>query len=152
MKKEPRWLLKEAMLAIHERLLAEHCGAAGVLNEGVLEAVLRAARNRYLHDDADIFQLAATYAHALTRNHPFSDGNRRVAITAAAVFLGLNGYRLEASEADASAATYALSERKLDEAAFAAWVETSSVRVPVKRARTSGAPPGKKRLPRKKRR
>jgi death-on-curing protein len=149
-KREPRWLLKAAVLAIHERLLAEHGGAAGVLNEGSLDNALAAARNRYLYDNADVFQLAATYAHSLTRNHPFRDGNKRVAITAATVFLGLNGYRFEASKGEASAATYALSERKLDEAAFAAWLKTKSVRVLVKRARISGPPRGKKPLPRKK--
>ena len=152
MRKEPKWLSKAALLAIHERLLAEHGGVAGVLNEGSLEAVLAAARNRYLYDNANVFQLAATYAHSLTRNHPFGDGNKRVAITAAAVFLGLNGYRLEASEGDAVVATRALSERKLDEAAFAAWLETSSVRVLAKRARASRAPHSKRRLPRRKRR
>jgi len=148
-KGEPRWLSKAAVLAIHERLLAEHGGAPGVLNEGSLETALAAARNRYLYDKADVFQLAATYAHSLTRNHPFSDGNKRVAITAAVVFLGVNGYRFEASKGEASAATWALSERKLDEAAFAAWLKTTSVRVPVKRARISGGSRGKKRLPRK---
>ena len=122
MSKEPKWLSKAAVLAIHERLLAEHGGAAGMLDVGALEGALAAPKNRHLYEQADIFRLAATYAHALTRNHPFGDGNKRVALTAAAVFLELNGYQLTSSEGDAVTAIVAMSERKVDEAGFAAWL------------------------------
>jgi death-on-curing protein len=132
--KEPRWLSKAAVLAIHERLLAEHGGAAGILDEGSLEAALAAPRNRFLYEQADVFRLAAAYAHAFTRNHPFSDGNKRVALTAAAVFLELNGYLLGASERDAATAIGALVERKMDEAGLAVWLRASCARVPRKRS------------------
>ena len=122
MSKEPKWLSKAAVLAIHERLLAEHGGVAGILDEGALDGALAAPKNRYLYELTDIFRLAATYAHALTRNHPFGDGNKRVALTAAGVFLELNGYRLRSSESEAVTAVVALSERTVDEAGFAAWL------------------------------
>lgn len=137
MTKEPKWLLKAAVLAIHERLLAEHGGAGGILDEGLLDAALAAPRNRFLYEKADVFRLAAAYAQALTRNHPFRDGNKRVALTAAAVFLERNGHLLEAPERDAAAAMVALVERKMDEAGLANWLRASSARVQLKRSAKS---------------
>jgi len=132
--KEPKWLSKATVLAIHERLLAEHGGAGGILDEGSLEAALAAARNRYLYEQEDVFRLAATYAQAFTRNHPFSDGNKRVALTVTGVFLELNGYRLTSSEEDAAKAIVALVERKMDEVSLAAWLRMSCARVPSTRS------------------
>lgn len=125
MKNEPTWLPKAAVLAIHERLLAEHGGAAGTLDEGSLDAALASPRNHFVYEHADIFRLAAVYAHTLTRNHSFRDGKQRVALTAAGVFLELNGFQLTASEQDAVTAILALSERTFDEDSFAAWVKAS---------------------------
>jgi death-on-curing protein len=132
-KHEPRWLSKGAILAIHETLLAEHGGAAGIRDEGLLDAALASPKNHHAYERSDVFHLAAIYASALTRNHPFSDGNKRVALTAAGVFLELNGYRLDASEQEAVAATVGLSARALDEVAFAAWLrETCTKLSPIK--------------------
>lgn len=128
-RKEPRWVSKVATLAIHEMLLAEHGGADGIRDDGLLDSALSNPRNLFAYEETDIFRLAAAYAHALTRNHPFQDGNKRVALTVAGVFLELNGFRLEASEADAVSATLALSTRELDEAGFAAWLMDSSKKV-----------------------
>lgn len=137
MTKEPRWLSKEAVLAIHESLLAEHGGAVGKYDEESLVAALASPRNHFLYEKADIFRLAAVYAHGLTRNHPFRDGNKRVALTVAGVFLELNGYRLEAPEKDAVSAILALSERKLDEGGFADWLKVSCSNLGRTRARRS---------------
>ena len=133
MKRAPRWLSAAAVLAIHERLIAEHGGAAGLRDERLLESALASPLNHLAYADADLFGLAAAYASALTRNHPFHDGNKRVALTAAGVFLEMNGYRLIASELDAAGATRALVERAMDEAAFAEWLRRSSVKARRKR-------------------
>lgn len=45
-------------------------------------------------------QLAAAYAEAIVRAHPFNDGNKRTGFLVAVVFLGLNGFRFQASNAD----------------------------------------------------
>ncbi len=111
-------------------LLAEHGGAAGILDEGLLDAAVASPRNHFAYDQPDLFHLAATYAHGLTRNHPFSDGNKRVALTATGVFLELNGFRLDAPEQEAVAATIALSDRTLDAGAFAAWLKASCTELP----------------------
>ena len=134
MTKEPRWLSKAAVLAIHERLLAEHGGATGTLDEGLHAAALAGPVNHFTYDQPDIFHLAAIYAHGLTRNHPFSDGNKRVALTVAGVFLEFNGFRLDAPEHEAVTAILALSERTLDAESFAAWLKASCTEIPPTKA------------------
>ncbi|HYJ32363.1 MAG TPA: type II toxin-antitoxin system death-on-curing family toxin [Candidatus Binatia bacterium] len=132
-KGEPRWVSKKAALAICERLLAEHGGAWGIRDEGSLEAALAAPRNHFYYSGPDLFTLAAVHAHAVTRNRPFLDGNKRVALTLAGVFLKINGLRLLASERDAVAATFALSNREIGFEEFAAWLRDNSKKVPVRR-------------------
>ena len=135
MRKPPRWISKQAVLAIHGRLLAEHGGVPGLLDEGLLDAALASPKNHFAFERADILRLAAAYAYALTQNHPFADGNKRVALTVAGVFLELNGFRLDASEQDAAQATRALSSREIDEVEFAAWLRTCSSKLHVARRR-----------------
>ena len=118
-------------LAFHERLIALFGGAPGLIDEGRLDAALASPKNQfhYAITRPDVFQLAAAYAHALTRDHPFVDGNKRMALVVSGVFLQLNGFRLEASEAEALSATEALSNRSLEEEEFANWLRDSSKKV-----------------------
>lgn len=125
---EPRWLSKSVVLAIHGRLLAEHGGASGLRDEGLLDSALASPRNHHAHGEHDIFELGAAYAFSLIHNHPFIDGNRRVAFTCAGVFLEINGARLIVNEGDAVQAVLALSTGDLDRSKFAAWLRRSSER------------------------
>lgn len=124
--KEPAWLTKPAVLAFHGRLLAEHGGDTGIRDEGMLESALATPRNKFLYGEEDLFTLAATYAHSLLTNHPFVDGNKRVALVTAGVFLELNGYRLTASEPDTVLAILALIEGKMKVGDFADWLRLNS--------------------------
>ncbi len=112
-----------------------------------MDAALASPKNHFAYERADILRLAAAYAYALTQNHPFADGNKRVALTVAGVFMELNGFRLEASEQDAAQATRALSSREIDEVEFANWLRTCSSKL--RRARRR-APRKAKPKPRKK--
>jgi death-on-curing protein len=125
--KQPTWLSKVAILAIHGRLLAEHGGASGLRDENLLESALSSPLNHLEYGDADLFTLAAAYAYALTSNHPFVDGNKRTAFAAAGIFLELNGYRLVATEADAVLAVLSLSRAEMDAGDFRKWLEISTV-------------------------
>jgi death-on-curing protein len=116
---------KEAALAIHDILLARHGGKPGILNEGLLDAAMDAPRNHLAYERARLFRLAAIYAHGLTQNHAFVDGNKRVALTVAGVFLERNGFRLEATEQEAVSATNALSAGTLSCDEFESWLEAS---------------------------
>ena len=122
---EPRWVTKEAALAIHEILLTQHGGKPGLLSEGLLDAAIDAPRNHFAYERARPFRLAAIYAQRLTQNHAFVDGNKRVGLTVAGVFLELNGFRLEAPEQEAVSAMNGLSDGTLSREGFESWLEDS---------------------------
>jgi death-on-curing protein len=113
-----RWIDKRALLLLHAESLAEHGGAAGLRDEGLLES----AQNLSAYGEPDVADLAAAYAFGLAQNHPFVDGNKRAAFLAAGLFLALNGYRLGAGQADATLAILALAAGDTDEATFAEWL------------------------------
>jgi len=126
-RREPTWLSKPALHAIHGLLLAEHGGASGLRDEGLLESAMAGPLNHFQYGETDIYQLAASYAFALTSNHPFVEGNKRTAFAAAGVFLELNGHQLRASEPDAVLAVLALSKGELDAQEFGNWLRISPV-------------------------
>lgn len=118
------WISRALALAIHDRQLAEHGGATGIRDEGLLESAL--ARPRQLHAYGqpvpDLADLAAATASDLARNHPFVDGNKRMGAVACEVFIVLNGATLSAEDHELYPQYLGLSEGSLGEADFAAWL------------------------------
>jgi death on curing protein len=123
---EPRWISKLMALAIHEQLLAEHGGASGLRDEGGLESALASPVNRFHYGDTDTVALAAAYALAISRNHPFVDGNKRLAFVLAVVFLELNGRRFTAAETEVVERTMALAARVIGETEYAQWLRANT--------------------------
>jgi death on curing protein len=100
---EPYWLDLRDVCAIHNEIIAESGGDAGILNEGALESTLNKPKNLYCYgEDITLFALAATYGYGLVKNHCFIDGNKRIALIATYTFLSINGIDLTASEVDAA--------------------------------------------------
>ncbi|MEW8507284.1 MAG: type II toxin-antitoxin system death-on-curing family toxin [Candidatus Thiodiazotropha sp.] len=125
---EPVWVIPKAVLAIHQMLLAEHGGLPGIRDQKLLDSALTRPQQKLSYDDeASIFELAASYSFGLSKNHPFVDGNKRIALTIAALFLELNGYSLNAPEAEAVIMYEQLASGSLDEAAIANWFRDSSI-------------------------
>ncbi len=124
--KEPEWVPRETVLALHERLLSEFGGAAGIRDEGLLESALNRPLHRFAYETPTLFELAANYAFGLVRNHPFLDGNKRIGFVTAILFLELNGIVFGAEEVDATVQTLGLAARKLSETGYAAWLESNS--------------------------
>lgn len=124
--KEPIWVLREVVLIAHEQSLGEFGGAAGIRDEGLLDSALSKPENLFAYGTPSVFQLAASYGFGLVKNHPFIDGNKRIGFIVAVVFLQLNGWRLEASEVDATLQTLALAAGELSEAEFAEWLAAHS--------------------------
>lgn len=120
--REPLWLSKEFVFALHERLIAEFGGLPGLRDEGLFESALGKPKNLFSYGKPSFCDLAASYAFDLVKNHPFLDGNKRLGFTAAAVFLETNGVELTASEVEATAATLALAAGELDERGYSAWL------------------------------
>ena len=117
-----RFVRREALLLLHDESLAEHGGAPGLRDEGLLESALARPHNLLAYGEADAQALAASYAFGLVRNHPFVDGNKRAAFLATGLFLALNGFRLKATQAEATLTMLALAAGDLGEADFAAWL------------------------------
>ena len=125
--KEPRWVPEEAVRAMHEALIAEHGGKPGLRDSGLLSASLARPRHLFSYsDNASLFDLAAAYGYALTKNHSFIDGNKRIALTVIDVFLRLNGYRLVAAEPEAVVMILHLAEGVEDQESLAAWIAENS--------------------------
>lgn len=122
-REEPAWLSRILVRAIHADQVREHGGIPGLRDEGLLEYALERARNRWAYDaSADLADLAAAYGHGLAGNHPFMDGNKRVAFQAMYVFAGLNGRRLQASEPEVVDLMSAVAAGSLGEEELASWV------------------------------
>lgn len=121
--REPRWVPRLVLEAVHLDQLREHGGRPGLRDEHALEAALARPRQKWSYDPAiDLAALAAAYAFGIARNHPFIDGNKRIAFIAMVVFLGLNGEELQASEHEIVQAMVALAAGSLDEADLADWI------------------------------
>ncbi|MDZ4258649.1 MAG: type II toxin-antitoxin system death-on-curing family toxin [Gemmatimonadales bacterium] len=121
---EPRWLNATMIRAIHTSQTQEHGGSLGLRDQGLLDSALDRPRNRFHHEpEADLFDLAAAYGFGLARNHPFVDGNKRIAFQAMYLFLGLNGLRIDAGEPEVVRLVLALAAGDLPEPKLAAWLK-----------------------------
>lgn len=124
--KEPVWVLRETVLLLHEESLVEHGGSTGIRDEGMLDSALGKPLNHFSFGDPAVFDLAASYAVGIVKNHPFIDGNKRTGFVTATLFLELNGYSFHATEVDAAVRTLALAAGEMTEVEFAAWLEANS--------------------------
>lgn len=121
-------MLPDVVNAIHKMLIAEHGGLPGVRDQGLLDSVLARSRQQMAYGKkTTLFQLAAAYGYGLARNHPYIDGNKRIALTVAAVFLELNGHVLDAPEAEAVIVFQQLADGSLSEETLAEWIKGRSV-------------------------
>lgn len=123
---EPVWLLRAVVDAMHDMQLAEHGGASGLRDEGLLDSALARPRHQFTCGETDPCALAAAYAYGMVRNHPFIDGNKRTAFLAAYVFLRINGLHLGADEISATVKTVALAADEISEGEFADWLRANT--------------------------
>jgi len=119
---EPTWVREAVALAVHDRQLAEHGGGIGLRDAGGLESALVRPRNRWEYGEDDFAMLAAAYAFAIARNHPFIDGNKRTAWVVANLFLDLNRLELAFDETDAIITIERLAAGELSEEELADWL------------------------------
>ena len=120
---EPNWLTQEIVIAIHGELIAEYGGPPGLREAGLLESALNRPVNLLAYGNPSLFELAAAYGFGLARNHPFADGNKRIALAAIDVFLQLNGVDLAAPETEAFVVIRDLAAGALGEQELADWIE-----------------------------
>lgn len=117
--------------AVQFDLVREHGGMPGLRDENGLESALARPRQRRAYKpEADLAELAAAYGHGLAANHPFNDGNKRIAFLVMAVFLELNGRELAAPETEVVTVMLAVAAGELDEEGLASWLRSRLVDAP----------------------
>lgn len=116
------WVSDEAALAAHREQLAEHGGGEGVRDLGLFRSAMARPRNLDAYGTPDLPDLAAAYAFGIARNHPFVDGNKRTAAVVAETFIGLNGARIDVTDAELVVQFLALAAGEIGETHLAAWL------------------------------
>lgn len=127
-----RWVDRRALLLLHAESLAEHGGGEGLRDGGLLESALARPENLAAYGNPDFADLAASYGLGLAKNHPFLDGNKRAAFLAVGLFLYLNGYRLRASQAEATLTMMAVAGSDITDAEFSAWIRDHAEKKPLR--------------------
>jgi len=123
--REPRWLSRVVVDAIHHDQLREHGGLPGVRDENVLESALARPKQKWHYDpESDVPSLAAAYAFGLVKNRPYRDGNKRIGFLAMATFLDLNGHELDATDVEVVTAILSLASGASSETAFTEWIRS----------------------------
>ena len=125
---EPTWVERVVIDAVHLDQLREHGGLPGIRDENALESALARPQHRWHYGRAsDLATLAAAYGWGLTTSHSYRDGNKRIGFLAMAIFVELNGWRLEAPEAEVVQVMLGVADHRLTERDLAAWVRAHLV-------------------------
>ncbi|MEY3223448.1 MAG: hypothetical protein RLZZ203_2304 [Cyanobacteriota bacterium] len=120
---EPTWLTEQMVLAIHEDLISQYGGLSGVRDSPLLAASLARPQHKFSYQsEVSLSRLAAAYGFAFCKNHPFVDGNKRIAFMAMYVFLGLNGHGFNAPEPEIVLVMEGLASGEIDENALQVWL------------------------------
>jgi death on curing protein len=127
--KEPFWLDRVFLEAIHAALLREHGGQLGIRDSNLIESALARAKNKWEYEpESDLADLAAAYGFGLVKNHGFLDGNKRIAFMAIYVFLAMNGRELKASETEVVNIITGAADGSIVEDELAAWIRNNLIR------------------------
>jgi death-on-curing protein len=123
-----RYIPDEIVLLIHADLIRRYGGRSGIRDRGLLSSALAQPKvtsgGKFLHKT--IFDKAAVYGFHVCRNHPFVDGNKRVAFVLMDMFLQRNGYELTAHEDEAYVLMMALADGQLTKLQLGAWLKEKS--------------------------
>lgn len=119
---EPIWLDVNTVIDMHSEQLALFGGPNGIRDVGMLESALARPQNRWHYGESDLASLAASYAFGLARNHPFVDGNKRIAFHSLVVFLRLNGVPFAPESAQATAIILSLAAGEVGEDGLTRWI------------------------------
>ena len=119
-----RYLTLNEILRLHEMIIAESGGALNVVSLAALQSAVAQPQMMFGGEDLypTVVDKAATIAFSIVNNHPFMDGNKRTAHAAAAVFLLLNGFDIEASVDEQERVMLGLAAGELDRYTFTNWL------------------------------
>ena len=125
-----RYLLPEQVLFIHSQLIQGTGGAHGIRDLSMLLSALGRPQATFDGNDLydDLFSKAASLMDSLIRDHPFMDGNKRIAIASSALFLHLNGYSLVVANEEMAQFTLACAQSKVTLEEISAWLRQFCVK------------------------
>ena len=124
---EPIWIDSQDLYVLQNQMLARFGGLEGIRDKGLLESALYRPVQKFQYEPKSTLpELAASYSYGIARNHPFFDGNKRSALLAAIVFLGINGMKFHATEEEAVLETLALAAGERTEEEYAFWLTKNS--------------------------
>jgi len=119
-----RYLSLAELLVLHQKIVAQSGGASGVRDLGALASAV--AQPRMTFDQTELYatlaEKAAALCFSLVTNHPFVDGNKRLAHAALETLLVLNGHELHAPAEEAERVMLALAGGEMSRAALLAWI------------------------------
>ena len=121
-RREPVWLSRTVVDAVHADQIREHGGLPGVRDDNVLESALARARQKWTYGERELAVLAAAYGFGIVTSHPYRDGNKRIGFLALVTFLGVNGHELDTTDADVVATIVRMAAGQLTEAELAQWI------------------------------
>jgi death-on-curing protein len=122
-----KWLSKAAITIIHQEHIEAHGGLPGLKDDNALEAALARPVNKAVYGEENLMALAAAYLFGIARNHPFSDGNKRIGFLAAYTFLLINGYEIVADQSTVIAFVLAVAAGEIDEDGITAFFNDHTV-------------------------
>ena len=121
--KEPLWLTKAIVEAIHIKQIREHGGQYGIRDINLMESALARPMNRWVYEqESDIAIFAAAYGYGLAKNHCFIDGNKRVAFMAMYTFLAINRYEINATEPEVVDLMLGVADSNISEEQLISWL------------------------------
>ena len=123
-----RYVTKSEVLDLHTWALQAHGGPSGILNEGLLESAIASPQAAFGGVEAhpSLFEKAAALGYSLVKNHAFADGNKRVAFWSMALFLYLNGYRLDCETVAGAAFFMEVAASQRTRADLRDWIEANA--------------------------
>ena len=123
---EPRWLTEAQVRILHTEVL-RFGGQSGLRDQGMLQSALARPIHRFEYgEDVDLFDLAAAYGFGLAKNHPFVDGNKRVALIVMRAFLFQNGVHFNPDHVETVMLLEGLASGTTTEDDIAAWLRENS--------------------------
>ncbi len=126
-----KFIPPEIVHTIHPDLIDRYGGRSGLRDPELLDSALAQPKmtvgGKYVH--RTIFNKAAAYGFHICRNHPFIDGNKRLAFVLMDIFLQMNGYLLSAPEKDSYSIMIELANGRLSKEKLSSWLKENSVKL-----------------------
>jgi death-on-curing protein len=119
---EPNWFTYEQAIAAHAIQLRRFGGAPGLRDEGALHSALERPINKWHPENAELPERAAAYAFGLAKNHPFVDGNKRIAFIAMVTFLRKNEIAFRPDQAQSTIIILSVVAGEVSEESLARWI------------------------------